>query len=291
MDMAFVGTPTNKEDFLKLIEKSGLPIELDFFEASKIYLPITQVKRYDLTVIYYDNSYAQKDWFIFLFGYFTAKGSGLLLFNSSDPIMLPRWIEQSKIFIDDDKIFLMRLKSFYQSFQISSQQLSARRELLNKGYLVNIYEFCEVLQQEEFEDIKLFLTAGFSPSSDTRKGVSMLAHCLRKGAISSFYFLLREGADIYAVSKDRNFSILMEATAISSLDVVKLAISLGVGLDQVSKEGQSALILAAAAGNIQICSALIEAGADKSIVDAMGMSALDYANLFSATEIVKLLQN
>lgn len=290
MDMAFVGSLTNKNYFLELIEKSGLPIDIDFFEADAIYLPITHVKRYDLTVIYYDNSYAQRDWFIFLYGYFSAKVGGLLLFNTSDPVVLPSWIEQNNIFIDNDKIFLMKLKSFYQSYLITSKQLAAKRELLNSGYLVNIYEFCEVLQAQEFDAIKLFLTAGFSPSSETRRGVSMLAHCLRKGAISSFHFLIREGADIYAISKDRNFSILMEATAISSLDVVKLAIDLGVPLNQVSKEGQSALILAAAAGNKEICELLINAGADLSIIDAMGMSALDYAKLFGLTTIVDLLE-
>ena len=65
-------------------------------------------------------------------------------------------------------------------------------------------------------------------------------------------------------------------------------LSKGANLNFVSRDGQTALILATGSENFQICRILAENGADPTIKDRMGMSSIDYATLFKKEEILNL---
>jgi ankyrin repeat protein len=136
----------------------------------------------------------------------------------------------------------------------------------------------------------LFLEAGMDVNSRDAAGTPMICIAARSGRKSMIEWLLAEGADINAVSKDRGYSAVMDAVWKSSPDIVKFLIEKGANLNFISNDGQTALIVATGASNPRICELLVKNGADPTYKDRMGMSSLDYARLFKKTELAKLYE-
>ena len=80
----------------------------------------------------------------------------------------------------------------------------------------------------------------------------------------------------------------MDAVWKSNISIVELLVNRGANLNFVSRDGQTALILATGSENFEICRILAENGADPTIKDRMGMSSIDYATLFKKEEILNL---
>ncbi len=95
-----------------------------------------------------------------------------------------------------------------------------------------------------------------------------------------------QSADVKA--KDRNgLTALMRAASAGDADSVKTQIAAGADTRAKDKNGETALMKAAVAGNADSVQALITAGADVKAKDRNGQTALDKA---TAANIVKLLQ-
>ena len=77
---------------------------------------------------------------------------------------------------------------------------------------------------------------------------------------------------------------------VDNKEIVELLVSKGANLNFVSRDGQTALILATGSGNFDICRILAENGADPTIKDRMGMSSIDYATLFKKEDILNRLK-
>lgn len=289
MDVLVFGTAAAYRKFREEINIENLNASFLFCDVTKVKLPIT-LKKIKMVIILPEPFFLEKPWFSYLIGVITTLrvDSFFYLFPDQD-LSLPDWIDKRMEKISDPKIFFMKLKTAYQSFLLEELQLKARRELLNRGFFVNVPELCECLTEQDMGLVQLFLQAGFSPSCSTRKGVPMLAYCLRKGAFEAFNFLVAKGADVYAISQDRNFSLVMEAASIKNAKYVQKTILFGIDVNVISKEGQTALMLAVSQDDPESCRLLLEAGADKSIVDSMGMTAFDYGNLFGSSEVKALL--
>jgi len=65
----------------------------------------------------------------------------------------------------------------------------------------------------------------------------------------------------------------------------------GADLNLRSKNGQTALMLAIGEGKSEIAQLLIHRGADLSPVDALGMTAKKYAELFKQGETLALIED
>lgn len=140
------------------------------------------------------------------------------------------------------------------------------------------------------EVMETFLTAGFSPNQRNSKGVTLLAIAIRKGYSAIAETLILQGADVNRISKDRNNSPLMEASAEGNEELVELLLDHGARCNIQSKSGQTALVLAIDNGKDSIAEKLLKFGADPDIADKLGMSARKYAKLFKRDKILEVLE-
>jgi len=137
---------------------------------------------------------------------------------------------------------------------------------------------------------KLFLEAGLDVNCRDASGTPMLCMASRHNRKELLEWLIASGAAIDAISKDRGYSAVMDAVWKSNTAVVKILVDKKANLNFISRDGQSVLVLAVGTGNEEICRLLVENGADPSVKDSMGMSALDYAHLFKKDTIAALFE-
>jgi ankyrin repeat protein len=137
---------------------------------------------------------------------------------------------------------------------------------------------------------KLFVEAGLDVNYRDAAGTPMLSMAARNNRKELLEWLLATGADIDAVSKDRGYSAVMDAVWKSNTAIVKILVEKKANLNFISRDGQSVLVLAVGTGNEEICRLLVENGADPSIKDSMGMSAVEYARLFKKESLAALLE-
>jgi ankyrin repeat protein len=134
---------------------------------------------------------------------------------------------------------------------------------------------------------KLLLDRGADPNWATRAGVTPILFT-RDAAVVAL--LVARGADVRARSKVGE-TALMDAAARGDLAAAKLLLERGVDVNAVDHRGYTALVLAAhfdgdAVGLVRL---LLAAGADPRLV-AEGESALSLAERRGETEVTKVLR-
>jgi len=104
-------------------------------------------------------------------------------------------------------------------------------------------------------------------------------------------FLVEKGAEVD--NRDINGrTALMYASSGPYRDTVMLLLSRGAEVDvQGTLEGFTALMTAAAEGQIEIVRQLLDHGADRSLEDKDGDTALSFARQMGHTEVAALLEN
>ncbi len=168
------------------------------------------------------------------------------------------------------------------------EKKNALKVLFEKGIPFTPDCFSFQIAKNDLELCELFLKAGMDINERDSSGTPFLCYAARNGKIDMVQWLLENGADIDAVSNDRGYSAVMDAVWKSNVQIVELLVNKGANLNFVSRDGQTALILATGSENFQICRILAENGADPTIKDRMGMSSIDYATLFKKEEILNL---
>ena len=133
----------------------------------------------------------------------------------------------------------------------------------------------------------MFLEAGMDVNSRDSNGTPMICIAARSDKVERIKWLLDNGADINAVSKDRGYSATMDAVWKNNEDAVKALVTRGANLNFISRDGQSVLVLAVGTGNAKVVEILAKYGADPDIKDQMGMSARQYAVLFKKPAMVE----
>ncbi len=171
----------------------------------------------------------------------------------------------------------------------AARQGAAKQKLFGSGLALSIGSFAECAGKGDTESVRLFLDAGFSPESVTKKGVPMLNWAVRNEQHEVFTLLLSAGADIDGTSGDNGNTPLMEAVVNRDEKIIKELLREGCDTDIQNKNGQTALIIAVANGYTEIAEDLIVHKADISPSDSLGMTARKYAELFHHTQIMTLL--
>ena len=82
---------------------------------------------------------------------------------------------------------------------------------------------------------------------------------------------------------------LAAASASGCVEVVHLLLEAGADKDLVNIRGLTALMLSAREGNVEVARLLLAAGANKDLVDESGTTALIWACRWNRAEIVRLL--
>lgn len=224
----------------------------------------------------------------FVLGYCMGKKLPLFLYMI-EPVPLPDI--KSYAFSSEDPQSMMAY--FVGEKKIWTEKRNkevARDRIIAMGLGVSDESLARVTSEGEIVPLKYFLEAGFSPDVRDAKGVPLLCLAVRNEHRGVVELLLERGADIDAVSLDRGNTPLMDAVAVRNLELVQLLIDAGARLDIQSRDGQTALILAVGQKAVDAAEKLIEAGADASIADALGMSARKYADLFGLKELLPMME-
>ncbi len=173
-----------------------------------------------------------------------------------------------------------------QRWALFLSRLQARERLAERGLEVTNSSFLEAVEKGDFVSCELFLQAGFSPDLTDKKGVTVLCLAVRSAHLGVLRLLLGAGADVNLHSKDRDNSALMDAAAEGLFEMVQELIGHGASLTGLSRNGQSALVLAIGKGAEDVAGLLLDAGADPFVADKLGMNACLYAQLLRREEFL-----
>lgn len=225
--------------------------------------------------------------FVFFVGYALGSRLPMLMVSEVADVALPQvWLNLFTVLKLDslDAYFAQEIKLFNEK----KIKEIAKNKLLEKGYSVFNENYVQAVKNNEVEVAKLFIEAGFSPSETDHSGTPVLSLAVRERHIEMVNLLLEAGADVNATSKDRNYTALMDAAQIGELKIAQLLLKNAADPNTQSKDGQTALILAVGRQDVDVIASLLQSGSDFSLKDGMGMSALDYVNLFRNEKILAL---
>ncbi|MBQ9539789.1 MAG: ankyrin repeat domain-containing protein [Treponema sp.] len=178
----------------------------------------------------------------------------------------------------------------YELYKIEELQLSSLQKLLTLGIPFTSDMFAQYIAKDKTEICELFLNAGMVTTAFNGDGVPMLCIAARNECVDKVKWLLENGADINAISKDRGYTAVMDAVWRKNIEITEYLIEAGADLSIISSDGQPILVLAVGNGDYKIVELLLKNGANPDIKDSMGMSAREYANLFKKNNIDKLME-
>ena len=123
-------------------------------------------------------------------------------------------------------------------------------------------------------------------------GMTALSRATRSDRLETVQFLLSRGAEIETVTKDLDQKRPLHAAAMDGhLEMTEMLLDGGADINTCEGcDGRTALMLAAQFGQIQIIDVLLRRGADPSIRDWEGLSALDWARRSNPAEMIPLFE-
>ena len=101
--------------------------------------------------------------------------------------------------------------------------------------------------------------------------------------------LLKKGADVNASDKYGDTALMVAAT-LGKLDIVKCLVELGADLEAQDKNGRTALMKAARDGYLEVVEYLVQNGADLEAKDKYGRTALNTAKYHGRDDCVEFLE-
>ncbi len=147
--------------------------------------------------------------------------------------------------------------------------------------------------KEEVEIIRMLLDAGADPGIKSQGGLSALIIAGQQGKAKSIRALVEGGAEIDAVDevRDHNNTAFGWAVYLGQVEAVKELIALGADINFVpGGAGDTPVISAVRAFQVEVLKILIEAKADVNNPNKMGNTALYYAKLAGDEEMISLLE-
>ncbi|MDF1567262.1 MAG: ankyrin repeat domain-containing protein [Spirochaetaceae bacterium] len=167
----------------------------------------------------------------------------------------------------------------------------ARKVISERHIEISARSFVEAVRSGDRFFTGLFLDAGFSPSLRDSAGVPILNQAVRLGYHQLVGPLLDAGADIDSEAEDRGTTPLMDAAASGHTELILRLVDMNAELEHMSRDGQTAVILAVGNGREDAAAALIQAGANVEIKDKLGMSARKYADLYKLSRILEMIES
>ncbi|MGP1587006.1 MAG: ankyrin repeat domain-containing protein [Treponemataceae bacterium] len=187
--------------------------------------------------------------------------------------------------VDELKKILKKNLSEYVAIDEKNKALSI---LFEKGIPFTPDFFGFEISKNNIDTCEIFVKAGMDIAVRDSSGTPMICIAARNKREDMVKWLLAKGADIDAVSQDRGYSAVMDAVWRSDEKMVEYLIKQKANLNFIANDGQTALIIATGSGRQKICEMLVKNGADPNFKDHMGMSAIDYANLFKKESLINL---
>lgn len=230
---------------------------------------------------------AVSKWVPYILGY--AEGKKLNCHIYSEEQKLPSWCSRFNISrtIDD----LAGYYGEYNNEWLESATVRIARKVLNDQRKdITLSSFVETVKAGDCMLGGIYMEAGYSPSARDQNGVPLICWAARSRKLPMIKLLMQAGADINAVSDDRNGTALIDAVSEDDYECVSFLLQYNPDLEVESKNGQTALTIASGHNNADIVRLLVEKGADIHKKDKLGMSALTYAKLQNSSEILKIFE-
>lgn len=178
----------------------------------------------------------------------------------------------------------------FPRYSAEEKKEAARKKLYKKGIPFTPDSFSFQIAQGNKKECELFLSAGMDVNALDSSGTPMVCAAARAERCEIFTLLMKKGANIDAVSKDRGYSAVMDAIWRNNTELVETIVSYKPDLNIVSNDGQTPLVLAVGNGNADVCEILVKGGAKANVKDHMNMTAYEYAKLFKKEKIVEILE-
>ena len=295
MQVVLIGSPLLEHEFRKLflkLKEKGIPSSAigltSQWEMHKSRL-VEKLRSATHLVIHLDQ---RGEWFPFLEGFASAR-RGVAFLPAPSTTTEPSFPPSRTVLP-----LFTQLESLVEYLAAEQLRLSkeeekteAREYIVNAGIGLSEENLALCVQEGKADFVRRFLTLGYSPDTVNSKGIPLLILAIRSKHREVAYLLMEAGSDVNKISADRGSSALMEATVQGDREMVEELLDQGADLNLRSKNGQTALMLAIGEGKSEIAQLLIHRGADLSPVDALGMTAKKYAELFKQGETLALIED
>jgi uncharacterized protein len=226
-------------------------------------------------------------WFTFAAGYGYSRESTVAFFRFDPDRAMPRYLTGLPVLDSLDE-----LESYYReemsAWLAEEERRVSRAALLEMGISCHNDSFSQCVREGDTKAVELFLKAGFHPDARDKHGVPLLCLAARNKHRSVIEILVEKGARIDLQSEDRGYSPLMDAAHAGSADLVKLFLERGADANLLSKDGQTALVIAVGRNDVEVARLLLRSGADPDQADKLGLSARKYAALFKNPSMLEL---
>lgn len=137
----------------------------------------------------------------------------------------------------------------------------------------------KLLDNGVFVDVKDYL--GYRP----------ITMATLSGSASMVRLLASRGADLYIMDDvdDKKYMLLEKAAALNNVDVLRLLLELGMDINSVTDDDNTALIMSSLYGHIDAVKLLIDAGASLELRNSQGNTALMAATFKGHSAVVREL--
>ncbi|MBN1130335.1 MAG: ankyrin repeat domain-containing protein [Chitinispirillaceae bacterium] len=170
-----------------------------------------------------------------------------------------------------------------------------KQRLENAGYAFHLEDFFKAIDNNDFSVVAIFIEAGFNLNLQEKETkITGLNRSLYNGNIPIAKLLISKGAS--PLLADEIDGLPLDIALFKSqwnpqyFQIAEMLIYEGSPVNISNKNGESALILAVKAGQLQLVKLMIEKGADKNRKDREGKTALDWANELQHSEVSALLR-
>ncbi|MBB6479169.1 ankyrin repeat domain-containing protein [Spirochaeta isovalerica] len=283
IDFLFQFSSVSEEYF---IEYDSYAIEPDWEPGSDIHFHEKVTQAENMLIVLSSHSINGK-WLPYVIGYAEGKKINCHLYLAQDE--RPRWTESFNISqsIDD----LIEYYKYYNDKWLEKATVRiAKKTLIDQHRDITLTAFVEVVKEGDCMLAGIYLEAGYSASDRDRNGVPLICWAARNRKLPMIKLLMKAGADINAVSDDRNCTALIDAASEDDYECVVFLLQYDPDLEVESKNGQTALTIASGHNKPDIVRALFEAGADMNKKDLLGMSAVTYAKLQGSQDIIDIFE-
>jgi len=148
----------------------------------------------------------------------------------------------------------------------------------------------EYLKNDDYLGIKKYIKSGGDLQETNEIGESVLACAIRARCdIDTLMLLIESGADIFDFD-DEGVSIFDMAITYDNIELLNFLLEKGVDVNTTNRRsGFTALMAAACYGRVEIAKILLDHGADQTVRDSKGFSAIDFARKMNKKSILVLL--
>lgn len=165
--------------------------------------------------------------------------------------------------------------------------VNINRTDLKNGWTPLLY----AVQGGKYEVAKYLIEQGAKVNvHSAEERLSALSRAAAIGHLDLVKLLIKHKADINHQSKNFGSTALMHAAVNGHLQVLKYLIRHGALIDVRANRGESALLLAVSAEQVEVVKQLLKAKANRERPDVFGITPLKRAEDLNNTEIIKLLK-